>query len=53
MLRSARAAHPLELYTLDRRDFVFAVGGYQSRRTRGRLVDDRLRAFTPAGGPTA
>jgi MFS family permease len=50
---TVRARTPLELYTLDRRHFVFAIGGYQSStREADTLVDDRLRTFTPAGGPS-
>jgi len=50
---TVRARTPLELYTLDRRDFVVTIGGYQSSaREANTLVDDRLREFTPAGGPT-
>jgi len=51
---TVRARTPLELYTLDRRHFVFAVGGYQSStREADATLDHRLRTFTPAGGPTA
>jgi len=51
---TVRARTSLELYTLDRRHFLFAVGGYQSSaREADATVDHRLRTFTPAGGPTA
>jgi MFS family permease len=50
---TVRARTGLELYTLDRHDFVVTIGGYQSSaREANALVDDRLREFTPAGGPT-
>jgi MFS family permease len=50
---TVRARTPLALYTLDRRDFVVTTCGYQSSaREANTLVDDRLRAFTPAGGRT-
>jgi MFS family permease len=50
---TVRARTPLELYTLDRRDFVVTIGGYQSSaREANTVVDDRLRAFTPAGPTT-
>jgi MFS family permease len=46
---TVRARTPLELYTLDRRDFVVTIGGYESSaREANTVVDDRLRAFTPA-----
>jgi MFS family permease len=51
---TVRARTPLGLYTLDRRHFVPAVSGYQSSvREAHTMMDDRLRAFTPASGPTA
>jgi hypothetical protein len=51
---TVRARTPLGLYTLDRRHFVPAVSGYQSSvREADTMMDDRLRAFTPASGPTA
>jgi hypothetical protein len=47
-----RARTPLELYTLERRHFVFTISGYRSsERESDTVVDDRLRTFTPAGGP--
>jgi CRP-like cAMP-binding protein len=50
---TVRARTPLTLYTLDRRHFVFAIAGYQSSaREADTLMDDRLRTFTPSGGPT-
>ena len=50
---TVRARTPLELYTLDRRHFVFAISGYQSSaREADTLVDKRLGRFTPAGGST-
>jgi MFS family permease len=50
---TVRARTPLELYTLDRRDFVVTIGGYESSaREANTVVDDRLRAFTPAGPTT-
>jgi MFS family permease len=51
---TVRARTPLELYTLDRRHFIPAISGYQSSaREAHTLVDDRLRTFTPVGGPPA
>jgi hypothetical protein len=48
----ARAA--LDLHTLERRHFVFAIRDYQSSAPQaGTLVDDRLGTSTPAGGATA
>ena len=48
---TVRARTPLELYTLHRRDFVPAVSGYQaSAREADTMMEDRLRAFTPASG---
>jgi MFS family permease len=50
---TVRARTPLELYTLDRRDFVVTIGGYESSaREANTVADDRLRAFTPAGPTT-
>jgi MFS family permease len=50
---TVRARTRLELYTLDRRDFVVTIGGYESSaREANTVVDDRLRAFTPAGPTT-
>ena len=50
---TVRARTPLELFTLNRRDFVLTIGGYQSSaREAHTLVDDRLELFTPGGGPT-
>jgi hypothetical protein len=51
---TVRARTPLELYTLDRRHFVFTISGYgSSERASESVVEDRLRTFTPAGGRTA
>jgi MFS family permease len=51
---TVRALTPLELYTLERRHFVGAIGGYQSSaRDAETIMDDRLQAFTPAGGKRA
>jgi MFS family permease len=51
---TVRARTPLDLYTVDRRHFVVAISGYQSSsREADTLVEDRLRTFTPAGGPVA
>jgi MFS family permease len=45
------ARTPLTLYTLDRRHFVSAIGGYPtSTREADTLVEDRLQTFKPAGG---
>jgi MFS family permease len=50
---TVRARTALELYTLDRHDFVFTISGYgSSARESDTVVDDRLRTFTPAGQPT-
>jgi MFS family permease len=47
---TVRARTPLELYTLERRHFVSAIGSYQSSaREAETVIDDRLRTFTPAG----
>jgi len=47
---TVRARTPLELYTLERRHFISAIGDYQSSaREAEAVVDDRLRSFTPAG----
>ena len=51
---TVRARTPLELYTLERRHFVFTISGYgSSASVSDSLVHDRLETFTPAGGPTA
>jgi CRP-like cAMP-binding protein len=51
---TVRARTPLVLHTLERRDFVFAIRGYQSSaRAADALVGDRLGTFTPARGSAA
>jgi CRP-like cAMP-binding protein len=51
---TVRARTPLDLYRLERRDFVFAIRGYQSSaRDADALVGDRLGTFTPARGSAA
>jgi CRP-like cAMP-binding protein len=51
---TVRARTALDLYTLERRDFVFAIRGYQSSaREPDALVGDRLGTFTPARGSAA
>ena len=51
---TVRARTPLELYTLERRHFVFTISGYgSSARASDLVVHDRLETFSPAGGPTA
>ena len=51
---TVRARTTLELYTLERRHFVFTISGYgSSARASDSVMEDRLRTFTPAGGPTA
>jgi MFS family permease len=46
---TVRARTPLELYTLERRHFVFTVSGYgSSARASKSIIGDRLRTFTPA-----
>ena len=49
---TVRARTALELYTLERRHFVSTINIYgSSARESDALVDDRLRTFTPTGGP--
>jgi Cyclic nucleotide-binding domain len=51
---TVRARTPLELYTLERRHFVSTVTGYGSSASASdSVVEDRLRTFAPAGGPTS
>jgi hypothetical protein len=51
---TVHARTPLDLCTLERRDFVFAIRGYQSSaREADALVRDRLGRFTPARGSAA
>jgi Cyclic nucleotide-binding domain len=48
---TVRARTPLLLYTLERRDFLFNVGGYpSSMREADTLMEGRLRTFSPGGG---
>jgi MFS family permease len=45
---TVRARTPLHLYTLERRHFVFTVGGYPScTREAELLIEDRLDALSP------
>jgi Cyclic nucleotide-binding domain/Major Facilitator Superfamily len=47
---TVRARTPVALYTLDRRHFLSAVGGYQSSAHEAdELMEDRLDAFDPRG----
>jgi MFS family permease len=51
---TVRARTALDLYTLERRHFVFTIRGYpSSAREADALVGDRLGTFTPARGSDA
>jgi MFS family permease len=50
---TVRARTTLELYALDRRHFEVTISGYgSSARASDLVIDDRLRAFAPAGQTT-